>query len=318
MTAPAPGPRTLRIDLQFDGTHFLGWQRQARGRTVQAEVEAALERVLGAPHAVVASGRVDAGAHARHLVASTRTAATLPAPRLGRALDAVLPEDLGVLAVCDAPAGFHARRAALWKWYRYRILVAPTRRPLRRRWAWHRPRAPAPAALGAAAAVLEGGHDFRSFANLGSTPTPTVRTLYRLRVTARGDEVRVDAVGDGFLYKMVRNLVGSLLDAARTADPAGAAAAMLAARDRRAAGRAAPAHGLVLMAVALRGEPPPSWVPPRLLPAVDWRPGAPAKEASPATQTPDETQAAPAAGERPVARAAPGFGRETQAKEGIP
>lgn len=262
--------RTLRVDLQFDGTDFEGWQRQARGRTVQGEVEAALERVLGAPHAVVGCGRTDAGVHAEHLVASLRTEHSMPAPELERALDAVLPEDIGVLSLREAAAEFHAQRDAAWKWYRYRILVGRRKQPLRRRRTWRQPQAPPLAALQTAADALVGQHDFASFANTGSSPgRSTVRTIHHLRWSEAGDELWLDAVGDGFLYKMVRTIVGTLLEAARGTDPAGVVREALGACSREAAGPAAPAVGLTLMAVAIRGEAPPVTVPDSLHPFVD-------------------------------------------------
>ena len=254
--------RVLRLDLTFDGTEFEGWQRQERGRSVQAEVEAALERVLGVPHAVVGCGRTDAGVHARRLVASTRTASALPAARLARALDAVLPRDVGVLAVHDAPPGFHALRDARWKWYRYAVLVAPGRRPLLEARTWRRAGAPDLAALAAAASALVGRHDFASFANSGSPRRGTVRTLFSAAWSRRGRGLFFDVVGDGFLYRMVRTLVGTQWAAAREADPAAAVRAVLAARDRRRAGAAAPARGLTLIDVGYGGDPLPE-VPPR-------------------------------------------------------
>ena len=262
--------RTLRLDLQFDGTAFEGWQRQATGRTVQGEVEAALARVLGREHGVVGCGRTDAGVHAEQLVASFRTDHRMPAEELERALDAVLPEDVGVLALREAESAFHAQRDAVWKWYRYRILASRRKRPLRRLRTWRLARVPALDALAAGAAALEGRHDFVSFANTGSSPgRSTVRSIHHLRWSRAGDELHLDAVGDGFLYKMVRTLVGTLLEAAESPDPAAAVRRMLAARDRRAAGAAAPACGLTLMAVAVRGEAAPATVPESLHPPVD-------------------------------------------------
>jgi tRNA pseudouridine38-40 synthase len=252
--------RTLRIDLTFDGAQFVGWQRQARGRSVQGELEAALGKVLGAPHTVVGCGRTDAGVHARRFVASTRTAHAMPARRLVKALDGVLPADVGVLAVRDVPAGFHALRSARWKWYRYALLVAATRRPLVEARVWRRPRAPDLAALHRAAEALVGRHDFASFGNAGSPRKGTVRTLTAAAWQRVGARLTFDVVGDGFLYRMVRTLVGTMLRAADTPDPAGDVRAVLAARDRKAAGPAAPARGLTLMDVWYEGEggPPAS------------------------------------------------------------
>ena len=262
------GPRTLRLDLEFDGAGFEGWQRQAAARTVQGEVEAALERVLGSRHAVLGSSRTDAGVHAYAFVASVRTEHAMASDDLARALDAVLPDDIGVRGVRDVPATFHAQRDAVWKWYRYEILVARRKHPLLRGRAWRLPSLPELEALSRAASAIEGRHDFRSFANVGSSAKTTVRTIHRACWSREEDRARFDVVGDGFLYKMVRNLVGSLIEAASEDDPAAAVRAVLAARDRRSAGRAAPPWGLFLMAVAVRGEPAPAWVPRSLRPRV--------------------------------------------------
>lgn len=253
-----PAAHTLRIDLCWDGTGFLGWQRQAQGRTVQGELEAALARVLGAPHAVVGAGRTDAGVHARRAVASLTTSHAMEAARLGRALEALLPPDIGILRVREAAPGFHALRDARWKWYRYRLLVAPRRRPLAERTAWRVRELPPLAALQAAAGPLCGTHDFASMASAGSPREHTVRTLSLLRWTRRGRHAWLDVVGDGFLYKMVRTMVGTMLAAARTGDPASAAGATLASLDRASAPAPAPAHGLCLQDVGYGTRPPPS------------------------------------------------------------
>ncbi len=267
----------MRLELEFDGTDFEGWQRQ-RGqqrpgkrdaRTVQGEVETAVAEVLRTPHSVIASGRTDAGVHARGLIASIRTRHVMPAAELERAVDALLPEDIGLLSLAEAPVGFHAQRDAVWKWYRYSILVSRRKRPLLRRTTWRLARVPDLEALAIAAGALEGRHDFRSFANTGSNPGDTTRTIHSLRWSREDDQLRLDVVGDGFLYKMVRTLVGTMLREAETDEPVRGIEDILAARDRQAAGRAAPARGLSLMAVALRGEPPPIQVPHFLVPQVD-------------------------------------------------
>jgi tRNA pseudouridine38-40 synthase len=279
--------RHLRLDLEYDGTDFAGWQRQAVGRTVQEEVETALARVLGSRHPVVASGRTDAGVHARGLVASTRTRHPIPADELARALDALLPEDVGVLSVRDAPPGFHARKDAAWKWYRYSILLSRAKRPLERRFAWRCGARISLDALRAAAAPLVGRHDFRSFQGAGGARVTTVRTLHALEWTRDGSRLWLDAVGDGFLHHMVRTLVGTMVAVAREPDPGAESFRILAACDRRVAGGTAPAHGLCLMAVALRGEPLPPGLPPTLAAAVEsGRASAEAPERSLGTQVP--------------------------------
>jgi tRNA pseudouridine38-40 synthase len=260
--------RTLRIDLTFDGTDFEGWQRQPEARTVQRELEDALAGILQRPHTVIGCGRTDAGVHANQLVASTRTEHAMPVSELARALDAVLPDDIGILGVAEAPASFHAQRDALWKWYRYTILTSAAKRPIERRTTYRMARVPGLERLQAGAAALEGRHDFTSFANVGSVTGDMHRTLHALRWSEADDHLRLDAVGDGFLYKMVRTLAGTLLACAELDRPEEAVREILAARDRRAAGRALPGRGLCLMAVAIRGEAPPAHVPLFLRPPV--------------------------------------------------
>jgi tRNA pseudouridine38-40 synthase len=276
--------RTLRLDLSFDGTDFLGWQRQPRGRTVQGEVEAALDRILGPGHTVIGAGRTDTGAHAAAMVASCRTEASMGVRDLARALDAVLPRDVGVLDVREAAEGFHALRDARWKWYRYSVLNAPRRRPLERRRSWQvRPRLDRDV-LDAGAAALRGTHDFRAFANQGSPRRSTVRTQFGLRWTGEvGDRLELDVVGDGFLYRMVRAIVGTLVDWARSpahlaacgpgrvqaAGAAGAVEYLLASGARAAAGPVAPARGLCLMGVGLAGGDSAGGLPPFLPPGVE-------------------------------------------------
>ncbi|MGE0192829.1 MAG: tRNA pseudouridine(38-40) synthase TruA [Planctomycetota bacterium] len=297
-----PRLRTLRLDLSWSGTDFAGWQRQPGQRTVQGVVEEALAHLVGEAVSVVGCGRTDAGTHAWHHVSSLRTRTELSVEDIERALEALLPEDVSVVQVADAAPVFHAQRDALWKWYRYRVLVSRRRQPLAGSRAWRRRHAPARGALQAAVDPLRGRHDFASFANLGSTPGATVRTLHAVTWhagTAQGDEawsqgapyLALDVVGDGFLWKMVRTIVGTAWRAAAANDPAAVMRAVLAARDRRAAGPATPADGLTLMAVAVAGDPPPE-LPAHL--AAAWRPGGAAAGAFPSS--PESSPSAPEGG----------------------
>ena len=265
--------RTLRLDLEFDGEAFFGWQRQASERTVQATVEHALSTILQETVRVVAAGRTDAGAHASHMVASARIASALPADRIARGLDAILPEDVGVRAVRDALPDFHAQRDAAWTWYRYSLLRVRGRRPLLRRRTWARWGPLEDAALEAVADVVRGRHDFASFANHGSPRRSTVRTLKAVRWTWEEELLHLDVVGDGFLYKMVRTLVGTMvhlvhacaLDGQGAVEAATRMRAVMDARRRSAAGPAAPAHGLCLMAVGFEEDDARRRLPPHLL-----------------------------------------------------
>jgi tRNA pseudouridine38-40 synthase len=212
----------------------------------------------------VGAGRTDAGVHALRMTASFTTRSALPAAQILRALDAILPEDVGVLDVRDAPPGFHARRDAQWKWYRYTWLRSRLRRVHERRTSW---RVGAPldaAAMRAAADLLRGRRDFACFQSSGSPRRSTVRTLGGLRLDEDGPRLCLDAVADGFLYGMVRAIAGTLTEVGRGARPVGDLPALLDGRDRRRAGPAAPAHGLALVAVGYAPERAPAFVDPSL------------------------------------------------------
>jgi tRNA pseudouridine38-40 synthase len=263
VTEDAPD-RTVRIDLEYDGAGFEGWQRQPGARTVQQVVEDALERLLQAKTAVAAAGRTDAGVHAYRMPTSLRTRSTLPAATILRALDAILPEDVGVLAVADAPAGFHARRDARWKWYRYTWLRSRLRRVHERRTSWRVGTSLDLDAMHRGAESIRGRRDFACLQSSGSPRRSTVRTLGGLRLLEEGEFLHLDAVADGFLYGMVRALAGTLTEVGRGRFRADDLPALLLGRDRRAAGPAAPAHGLALVAVGYGGDAAPAFVDPSL------------------------------------------------------
>jgi len=241
---------TFRLVLEYDGTAFEGWQRQAEGqRTVQGVLHDAAAR-LGGVDRLMGAGRTDAGVHAQGQVASLRLAAGLDPETLLRALNAHLPEDVAVVACAAAPDGFDARRDASGKLYRYVIWNGVTASPLRRRRAWHVRGPLALSAMAEAAAHLRGSHDFASFAGAGSAVETTTRRLDRLDVTgAPGSEVTVEAEGGGFLRHMVRNLVGTLVEVGLGRREPAEMPGLLAARDRTRAGPTAPACGLTLVRV---------------------------------------------------------------------
>jgi tRNA pseudouridine38-40 synthase len=243
--------RRFRLTLEYDGAGFAGWQVQPAGtRTVQGELEAALERITGQRRRVAGASRTDAGVHAEGQVASVDLEGDVDAGWLARALNGVLPPDLAAVGCAEADAGFHARRSARSKLYRYRIWNGATPSPLRAAWTQ---RVTTPLDLGAmrrAAPHLLGRHDFRSFQAAGSAPGSSVRTLSRLEVEgcSRG-EVRILVEGDAFLRHMVRILAGTLIEVGiGRRDPEGMPA-VLAARDRSRAGRTAAARGLCLVRV---------------------------------------------------------------------
>jgi tRNA pseudouridine38-40 synthase len=246
--------RWLQLVLMYDGTRYAGWQVQPGQATVQQVLEDALQQVTGAPARASASGRTDAGVHALGQVVSVCTETRLSCAVLGRALNAVLPNDIAVRSVRPTRSGFHARRDALGKRYRYQIDNGPVPHVFRRQFAWHVPTALDHEAMARAARGLCGRHDFRSFESSGSARQTSVRTVTDLCVRRGHDDdsnqVTIEVAADGFLYNMVRTIVGTLVEVGRGAQPEGWPVAVLRARDRRRAGPTAPPHGLCLLHVA--------------------------------------------------------------------
>jgi tRNA pseudouridine38-40 synthase len=241
----------FRLTLEYDGTLFAGWQRQAGGeRTVQGALEGAVAEICEAPGRVVGAGRTDAGVHAAGQVAGVEAETRLDAPTFGRALNAHLPPDLAVVAIEEAAPTFHARFDASGKLYRYRIWNGAVRSPLRARFSHHVPQALDVAAMATAAALLAGTHDFASFQAAGSDVEDSVRTLWRVEAIGnpRGD-VSLELEGTGFLRHMVRNVAGTLLEIGLGRRAPAQMSAILEARDRTVAGPTAPARGLVLVRV---------------------------------------------------------------------
>lgn len=242
-------PRTVRLRLSYDGTEFHGWQIQPHRVTLQQTLQDALAAITGQSLQVHGSGRTDAGVHALGQVAHIDVAQLrIPLPNLQRALNARLPASIRVEAIEEAPVGFHARRDAVSKLYRYRIWREPVRPPFLHRYVHHYPYPLNEPAMVAAAPGFVGTHDFRSFA---ATPPlgGTVRTVLRSQMWRAGAELIYEVEGRGFLHHMVRNLVGFLLEVGRGARRAEEIPAVLAARRRRAAGPTAPACGLYLVRV---------------------------------------------------------------------
>lgn len=243
--------RTLKLTLAYDGTDYAGWQWQPDAATIQGTLERAIKIVTGESLRTLASGRTDAGVHARGQVAVVRTASRLAPDVFRRALNANLPADIAVLEVAEAVDGFHPTRDVLRKRYRYVIHQAPVRDVFRRRYAWHLVAPLDSDAMHAAARVLVGTHDFRSFQTSGAPRESTVRTVLDLSVQSqdepRARRIAIDVEADGFLYNMVRTIVGTLVEVGRGRRRAGWVGEVLAAADRRRAGPTAPPEGLFLL-----------------------------------------------------------------------
>jgi tRNA pseudouridine38-40 synthase len=239
----------FRLTVAYDGTAYAGWQAQKERATVQGALEQAATRLNGEPTAVPGASRTDAGVHARGQACRFATPRPLPAGRVPRALNSFLPDDVVVTAAVEAPPGFHPIRDARAKHYRYSLRVARVEDPFTRRYALRIARRPDIEAMRAAAALLVGTHDFRSFEKVGSPREHTVRTLSRLDVAESGEYIHVDLLANGFLYGMARNLAGSLLRVGERGFDAALVSSWLAQPRRGTAGPILPPHGLCLMQV---------------------------------------------------------------------
>jgi len=252
------------MTVAYDGTQYAGWQVQLRRQTVQGALEKAIAQVANERVRVTGSGRTDSGVHAIAQVASFSLSHwRARAEDLGRALNSKLPPDIAVSEISDAAADFHAIRDALGKRYRYQLQIGGGRDAFEYRYRWHLPGPIDVAAMRLAAEQLRGLHDFASFQAAGSDRKTTVRDVRALEIIDQdaaggagqggaGEGVKrlaIEVEADGFLYNMVRNIVGTLIEVGRgKRDPAWAAG-VLAARGRTVAGPTAPPHGLFLLRV---------------------------------------------------------------------
>ncbi|HEX6974711.1 MAG TPA: tRNA pseudouridine(38-40) synthase TruA [Vicinamibacterales bacterium] len=244
--------RTLKLTLQYDGTEYVGWQRQGIGRSIQGLLEEALQRFEGSPVTVHGAGRTDAGVHALGQVASVSLAATIDTPTLTRALNAVLPPDVRVLDVAEETPSFHARFSAVGKVYEYRIVNAPLVSPFVHRYAWHVIPPLDLDAMREGSEMLIGAHDFAAFQGSGSAVQTTERVIRDIEWEDGGgyDLPLVMRIrGDGFLRHMVRNIVGTLVEVGLGRWTPTRVAAIRASLDRSQAGPTAPPQGLFLVRV---------------------------------------------------------------------
>jgi tRNA pseudouridine38-40 synthase len=246
--------RTIKLTLAYDGTDFAGWQFQTGQRTLQDTLEQTLAKITGQFSRATASGRTDAGVHALAQIVSFETDSTMPAEVLWRALNAELPYDMSALTVEDAPSGFYAQREAKRKRYRYVICDYRVRDVFRRRYAWQLFNRLDVPAMQRAAAVLVGTHDFISFQSSGSERETTERTVFDLTIQRHEPPddrvVQIEIEASGYLYNMVRNIVGTLVEVGQGRQPDTWVAEVLAACNRRRAGPTAPAQGLCLVSVS--------------------------------------------------------------------
>ena len=268
--------RNIRLTLAYDGTNYCGWQVQKNGPSLQATIERAILKLTGEQSALFSAGRTDSGVHALGQVANFHTTCAIPAENFRPALQAFLPHDIVILDSCEVPLGFHSTFKATRKQYRYLIDNSPIQLPFLRGMSWwHRRRLNVPA-MHEAAQLLVGKHDFRCFETDWPNKVTSVRTVFEITFSRQplwkmltsvqpvpgavpaevspstetdGPIIAMDIIADGFLYNMVRSILGTLVNVGRDKWTRDDVARILAAQNRSIAGSTAPACGLYLVKV---------------------------------------------------------------------
>lgn len=244
--------RNHKMIIAYDGSQYSGWQIQCNAASIQSIIQDVLKVILKEDVTVIGAGRTDAGVHALGQTAHFKCRNDIHIPRCLRSLNGLLPRDIRILDLQTAPLHFHAQHGAIGKIYYYHVDLNPVQNLFRRMYSLHVWEKVDFELLQAAAMQFLGTHDFTSFANeahKGCASHDAVRTIKRLDLVLEEGGFRLEFEGDGFLYKMVRNIVGTLLEVATGKREPQEIAAILAAKDRRLAGQAAPPQGLFLVNV---------------------------------------------------------------------
>ena len=238
--------KRIMLTVAYDGTDYHGWQYQNNGKTIEGELNKALSSLLQKNIEVIGASRTDAGVHAMCNVAVFDTDAGIPAEKYSYALNQMLPDDIRVRKSMEVPADFHPRKTDTVKTYEYRIDCEEFADPLKTRYAYFTYVPLDASKMQEAAFHLIGTHDFKSFCSVNTTATTTVRTIFDIQVIRDGVDIVVRITGNGFLYNMVRIIVGTLMDVGRGKYEPSKVKEILEATDRTAAGPTVPACGLML------------------------------------------------------------------------
>lgn len=239
----------IKLTLEYDGTHYHGWQRQPRLNTIQGTVENALQQLTRKPIRITGAGRTDAGVHALGQVAHFAPPISFDSDTWTRGLNALLPDDIAVRSAEEVPSSFHARFSAKKKTYTYFIYNHPRRSPLHRRTAWHIFQPLELSKMKKASRLLIGRHDFTSLCAATSEGEDRIVDLQKIDLKKEGDRIKVTFQAPRFLQYMVRNLVGLLVEVGRGRRAVSEIPQILKGRDRRLAGPTAPPQGLFLIRI---------------------------------------------------------------------
>lgn len=241
--------RNLKLTIAYDGTHYLGWQVQPKGKTIQGVLEKKLTLITGEAVRLQAAGRTDTGVHAWGQVANFTTRHHIPVPALQKALNSMLPGDIVILDIQEVELDFQARYSAKSKNYVYRILHQPYPSPFERQYAWYLRKPLEVENMRQAANYLLGEHHFGSFQGSGCNTKNPVKTIYKLNFKPNSHILDIQFQASGFLRHMVRNIVGTLVEVGRGKLSPGEVKTILGVRDRTQAGPTAPPQGLYLAGV---------------------------------------------------------------------
>lgn len=245
-------PFCYKLTLSYDGTGYSGWQIQPNALSIQELIQNALSTILREPISVIGSGRTDTGVHALAQIAHFKTERMIDCKRMLFSLNGLLPQGIRVKTIENAPLSFHAQRDAIGKEYHYHLHLNPVMSPFKRLYSWHITQPFDCERLKEGARLFVGTHDFTSFANeshKGAASSNPVRTIYSIKVEEEEGGIRLEFYGNGFLYKMVRNIVGALVQVACLKLTIKDLEEILAAKDRRKAPMAAAPQGLFLAKV---------------------------------------------------------------------
>ncbi|WP_419725918.1 tRNA pseudouridine(38-40) synthase TruA [Terrisporobacter petrolearius] len=240
--------RNLKLTIQYDGTKYCGWQKQPNSSGIQGTIEYAIYEITKEKVNIIGSGRTDAGVHALGQVANFKANSNIPAARMPDALNAKLPKDISIIDCQEVSDDFHSRYSATGKIYRYLIYNKPYRSPLYKDISYHVRYDLDIEKMRVEAQSLLGTHEFKGFMNSGSSVKDTVRTIHNISIEESGDLIVLEVEGNGFLYNMVRIIVGTLVDIGRGRIDK-PLEEIIASQDRGEAGHTAPAHGLFLKKV---------------------------------------------------------------------
>ncbi|MFA6143072.1 MAG: tRNA pseudouridine(38-40) synthase TruA [Candidatus Omnitrophota bacterium] len=245
----AASSRNIKLTIQYDGTHYAGWQFQKNGRSIQEAIQDAIKKITGKKAKLIGSGRTDAGVHAEAQVANFKTRSRIPLKNLQMAINSALPDDIVISKIEEVASRFNAQHDAKSKLYRYTVVNNDFVSPMLRRYAAKCFYKIDIDLMKRAAKLLVGRHDFTSFRTIDGEEKNAIRTIRRIKIEKLKDVICIDIEANGFLYNMVRTIVGTLIEVGRGKFTVGRVREILKKRDRKCSGPTMPAKGLCLVKV---------------------------------------------------------------------